>query len=137
MAEVVLFHHVQGLTDGVRAFAAELRAGGHTVHTPDLFDGQRPASIEEGIALVESIGDEVLSERTDRAVAGLPEGLVYAGFSFGAGDGAGARPDPARRARRAALRGLHPDHRRVGVRPVARGRPGADPRHGQGPVLRA
>jgi dienelactone hydrolase len=89
MAEVVLFHHVQGLTDGVRAFAAELRAGGHIVHTPDLFDGQRPASIEEGIALVESIGDEVLSERTDRAVAGLPEGLVYAGFSFGGGTAQG------------------------------------------------
>ena len=89
MAEVVLFHHVQGLTDGVRAFAAELRAGGHTVHTPDLFDGERPASIEEGIALVELIGDEVLSERTDQAVAGLPAGLVYAGFSFGAGTAQG------------------------------------------------
>ncbi len=43
MAEVVLFHHVQGLTGGVRAFAAELRTGGHTMHTPDMFDGQRPA----------------------------------------------------------------------------------------------
>jgi dienelactone hydrolase len=83
MAEVVLFHHLQGLTDGVRAFAEELRAGGHTVHTPDLFDGQRPESIDDGAALVESIGDDVLSERADRAVAGLPEGLVYAGFSFG------------------------------------------------------
>jgi dienelactone hydrolase len=84
MAEVVLFHHVQGLTDGVRAFAEELRAGGHTVHTPDLFDGERPATIDDGIALVQSIGDEALSERVDRAVAGLPEGLAYAGFSFGA-----------------------------------------------------
>jgi dienelactone hydrolase len=83
MAEVVLFHHLQGLTGGVRAFAEELRAGGHTVHTPDLFDGQRPESIDDGAALVESIGDDVLSERADRAVAGLPEGLVYAGFSFG------------------------------------------------------
>ena len=63
MAEVVLFHHVQGLTDGVRAFAAELRAGGHTVHTPDLFEGKLPGSIDEGIALVDSIGDEVLTER--------------------------------------------------------------------------
>lgn len=85
MAEVVLFHHVQGLTDGVRAFAGQLRAGGHTVHTPDLFDGQRPATIDDGLALAEHIGDETLSERTDRAVTGLPEGLVYAGFSFGAG----------------------------------------------------
>jgi dienelactone hydrolase len=85
MAEVVLFHHVQGLTDGVRAFAEELRAGGHTVHTPDLFDGQRPASIDDGVALAQRIGDEVLRARAGRAVADLPAGLVYAGFSFGAG----------------------------------------------------
>ena len=83
MAEVVLFHHVQGLTDGVRAFAEELRAGGHTVHTPDLFDGKLPASIDDGLALNRSIGDEVLGERADRALADLPAGLVYAGFSFG------------------------------------------------------
>jgi len=85
MAEVVLFHHVQGLTDGIRAFAEELRVGGHTVHTPDLFDGQQPATIDEGVALTRSIGDEVLDERADRAVADLPAGLVYAGFSFGVG----------------------------------------------------
>jgi dienelactone hydrolase len=85
MAEVVLFHHVQGLTDGVRAFAEDLRAGGHTVHAPDLFDGERPATVEDGIALVQKIGDEVLGERADRAVADLPAGLVYAGFSWGAG----------------------------------------------------
>jgi dienelactone hydrolase len=84
MADVVLFHHVQGLTDGVRAFADELRAGGHTVHTPDLFDGVRPATIADGLAHSESIGDEVLDERADRAVADLPEKLVYAGFSSGA-----------------------------------------------------
>jgi dienelactone hydrolase len=83
MAEVVLFHHVQGLTDGVRAFAEQLRAGGHTVYTPDLFDGQRPATIDDGVALTQDIGDEVLTERADQAVAGLPGGLVYAGFSFG------------------------------------------------------
>jgi dienelactone hydrolase len=83
MAEVVLFHHVRGLTDGVHAFAEELRAGGHTVHTPDLFDGERPATIEEGVALTRSIGSEVLDERAARAVADLPEGLVYAGISSG------------------------------------------------------
>lgn len=84
MAEVVLFHHVQGLTDGVRAFADGLRAGGHTVHTPDLFDGERPPTIEEGVAHVQSLGDEVVDQRVQRAVADLPAGLVYAGFSFGA-----------------------------------------------------
>ena len=83
MAEVVLFHHVQGLTDGVRAFAAELRAGGHTVHTPDLFEGERPGTIEEGVALVNRIGDETLDKRVADTLAGLPDGLVYAGFSFG------------------------------------------------------
>jgi dienelactone hydrolase len=84
MAEVVLFHHVQGLTDGMRAFADQLRAGGNVVHTPDLFDGERPATIEEGIALTERIGDETLGKRADQVVADLPAGLVYAGFSFGA-----------------------------------------------------
>jgi hypothetical protein len=59
MADVVLFHYLQGLTDGVRAFAAELRASGHTVHTPDLFEGSRPQTIDDGVALVGDIGDGV------------------------------------------------------------------------------
>jgi dienelactone hydrolase len=83
MAEVVLFHHVQGLTAGVLAFADGLRAGGHTVHTPDLFDGQLPETIEDGIALVGSIGADELDKRVEAALAGLPDGLVYGGFSFG------------------------------------------------------
>ena len=83
MAEVVLFHHVQGLTDGVRAFADQLRAGGHTVHTPDLFDGELPATIDAGVAHIQSVGDQVLGERADKTVADLPEGVVYAGFSWG------------------------------------------------------
>ena len=84
MAEVILFHHVAGLTDGVRSFAERLRAGRHTVHTPDLFDGERPATIELGITLVNLIGDDTLSERATGALAELPDGLVYAGFSCGA-----------------------------------------------------
>ena len=83
MAEVLLFHHVQGLTEGVRAFADELRAGGHTVHTPDLFDGERPSTIQEGVAYTEKIDGEALSRQIDRLVADLPEGLVYGGFSWG------------------------------------------------------
>ncbi|HEV7653159.1 MAG TPA: dienelactone hydrolase family protein [Mycobacteriales bacterium] len=84
MAEVLLFHHVQGLTEGMRAFADQLRAGGHTVHTPDLFDGALPPTVEDGIKQVQSIGEETLGERADKIVADLPEGLVYAGFSWGA-----------------------------------------------------
>ena len=84
MTEVVLFHHVQGLTDGVRAFAEELRAGGHLVHTPDLLDGALPATLEEGVALTQSIGDQALNDRADRFVASLGPELAYAGFSHGA-----------------------------------------------------
>lgn len=83
MAEVVLFHHVRGVTEGVRSLADRLRTGGHTVHTPDLFEGALPATIEEGAALVERIGEQTLRERADRTVASLPEGLVYAGVSSG------------------------------------------------------
>jgi len=84
MAEVVLFHHAQGLTPGVVAFADELRRAGHTVHTPDLFDGRTFGSIEEGMAYAEQLGfpGEVL-KRGAEAVAALPAELVYAGFSLG------------------------------------------------------
>jgi dienelactone hydrolase len=84
MAEVVLFHHVQGLTDGVRAFAEELRVGGHTVHTPDLFDGALADTLEGGFAQVEAIGDDMLGKRVEQALADLSEALVYAGLSWGA-----------------------------------------------------
>jgi dienelactone hydrolase len=83
MVEVVLFHHIQGLTPGVVAFAEELRGAGHTVHTPDLFDGRTFSSIDEGQAFVEDIGFEALVERSVRLVDGRPEALVYAGFSLG------------------------------------------------------
>ena len=84
MAEVVLFHHAQGLTPGVVAFADELRSAGHSVHTPDLFEGRTFGTIEEGMRYAEEIGfpDEVI-RRGVRAVEGLPAGLVYAGFSLG------------------------------------------------------
>ncbi|MBC9002385.1 dienelactone hydrolase family protein [Micromonospora aurantiaca (nom. illeg.)] len=84
MAEIVLFHHIQGLTDGVRALAGSLRSGGHTVHAPDLFDGERPATISDGAALIKRIGGDVLDRRADALVADLPAGLVYAGVSWGA-----------------------------------------------------
>jgi len=83
MAEVLLFHHAQGLTPGVRAFADDLRAAGHTVHTPDLFDGRTFQSIEEGLAYIRRIGFDEMRERGIRIAAGLSSELVYAGFSFG------------------------------------------------------
>ena len=83
MAEVVLFHHVQGLTDGVRSLADALREGGHRVHTPDVFEGERPATVEEGVALVGRTGEDVLAARIDAALADLPAGLVFGGTSWG------------------------------------------------------
>jgi dienelactone hydrolase len=83
MTEIVLFHHVQGLTPGVVAFADRLREAGHTVHTPDLFEGQTFASIDDGMSHAQALGDEA-DARADRAVSDLPEAVVYAGMSFGA-----------------------------------------------------
>jgi dienelactone hydrolase len=84
MAEVLLFHHAQGLTAGVVAFADRLREAGHTVHTPDLFDGRTFDSIEAGMAHAEELGmpDEILA-RGERATEGLPDALFYLGFSLG------------------------------------------------------
>ena len=83
MAEVLLFHHAQGLTPGIHAFASELRVAGHSVHTPDLFDGRTFPSIGEGMAFIEATGFDGLRARGIRMADDLPQDLVYAGFSFG------------------------------------------------------
>ena len=83
MAEVLLFHHVQGLTEGVTAFADDLRAGGHTVHTPDLFDGQTFASIEDGFAYTKSLDEGTIDRASTPRWRGSPSDLVYAGISYG------------------------------------------------------
>jgi dienelactone hydrolase len=83
MTEMVLFHHVQGLTPGVVAFADDLRAAGHTVHTPDLFAGRTFASVEAGMGHAETIGFDTVIQRGVQAVEGLPPALVYGGFSMG------------------------------------------------------
>jgi dienelactone hydrolase len=83
MAEVLLFHHAQGQTEGFAAFADELRLAGHTVHTPDLLDGRTFGSIEEGMAYVGELGFGEIIERGERAANELPNELVYAGFSLG------------------------------------------------------
>ena len=83
MAEVLLFHHAQGQTPGFHAFADELRRAGHTVHTPDLFDGRTFDSIDAGLAYVEELGFPGVIERGVRAADDLPAELVYGGFSLG------------------------------------------------------
>ena len=83
MADVLLFHHIQGLTPGVVAFADALRTAGHTVHTPDLYGGQTFDSIEAGAAFAQGDGAPDLDKLADEAAAALPAGLVYAGISLG------------------------------------------------------
>jgi dienelactone hydrolase len=83
MAELLVFHHAQGLTPGVLAFAGRMRAAGHTVHVPDLFEGRTFDSLEEGIGHAGAIGFGAIIERGRAAAEGLPEGLVHVGFSLG------------------------------------------------------
>jgi dienelactone hydrolase len=83
MSDVVLFHHVQGLTEGVRSFADELRQAGHTVHAPDMFDGRTFATIEDGMAFARAEGFAALAERGVAAAEQIAPEAVYAGFSFG------------------------------------------------------
>jgi dienelactone hydrolase len=83
MAEVSLFHHALGQTPGFFEFADELRAAGHTVHTPDLFEGRTFDTLDEGLAYAGKIGFGEVIERGVRAAEELPGELVYAGFSLG------------------------------------------------------
>jgi dienelactone hydrolase len=85
VSDVVVYHHSLGLTEGVRRFADGLRAGGHTVHTPDLYDGRTFETIEEGMAHAEELGfPTAILERGRAAAESLPADVYYVGFSLGA-----------------------------------------------------
>jgi len=83
VAEVVLFHHVQGLTPGILAFADQLHTHGHVVHTPDLFEGRTFDDLEQGLAFLKELSFAEVLERGERSVQALPPEVVYAGFSLG------------------------------------------------------
>jgi dienelactone hydrolase len=83
MAEVLLFHHAHGLTSGVHDFAELLRRAGHTVHTPDLYEGRVFDNLKDGLAHVRQNGFAAIIERGQAAANALPHALVYAGFSLG------------------------------------------------------
>ena len=83
MSEIVLYHHIQGLTEDILSFAYELRGAGHTVQTPDLFDGRQFDTIEEGMAFAREVGFGRLAERGVAAAEAVSHDVVYAGVSFG------------------------------------------------------
>ena len=82
MAEILLFHHAQGLTEGVEAFADELRAAGHTVQTPDLYEGRTFPSLNSGVAFAQEVGFGEIIARGERAAEGFDGTLI--GISLGA-----------------------------------------------------
>ncbi|WP_156755932.1 dienelactone hydrolase family protein [Actinokineospora pegani] len=81
--EVLLFHHALGLTPGVLSIADDLRAAGHTVHTPDLFGGRTFDSVIEAVTHAHDIGLDEITALGVAAAADLPHDVVYAGFSLG------------------------------------------------------
>ena len=83
MTTVLLFHHAQGQTPGFLAFAEELRAAGHAVHAPDLYDGNTFADIDEGVAYARQAGFQRIIDRGAEAASELSTDIVYAGFSLG------------------------------------------------------
>ena len=83
MTEILLFHHAQGQTQGFLAFADELRAAGHVVHAPDLYDGKTFTDLDEGVGYAKQVGFDTIGERCRLAAESLPNELVYAGFSLG------------------------------------------------------
>jgi dienelactone hydrolase len=83
VAEILLFHHAQGQTLGFLAFADDLRAAGHAVHPPDLYEGKTFATLDAGVAYAKQAGFDTILERCRLAAERLPNELVYAGFSLG------------------------------------------------------
>lgn len=83
MTHVLLFHHALGVTPGIRAIAGELRAAGHSVTVPDLFDGATFADVETGVAHAEQIGFDTITDRGVATAEGFAAELVVIGFSLG------------------------------------------------------
>lgn len=83
MAEIILFHHAQGLTPGVQSFAEALRRPGHRVHTPDLYDGNTFDTLDEGMAYARDVGFDTVTQRGLDAADRIDAPLVYAGVSLG------------------------------------------------------
>ncbi|RLV78222.1 MULTISPECIES: dienelactone hydrolase family protein [Streptomyces violaceusniger group] len=81
---IVLFHSAYGLRPAVHEAADRLRAAGHEVVVPDLYEGETAETVEDGMVIKERIGrDELLKRAVTAAAPYSDRGLVYAGFSLG------------------------------------------------------
>lgn len=83
VTDIVLFHHAHGRTEGIVAFGESLRRAGHVVHIPDLYEGRRFDTLDDGVAYAQEVGFGTVIARGAAAVAALPEQVVYIGVSLG------------------------------------------------------
>ncbi|MFR9722243.1 dienelactone hydrolase family protein [Streptomyces sp. MS19] len=84
MTEIILFPSAYGLRPAVGEAAGRLRAAGHRVHVPDLYDGRTAGTPAEELEIREEIGrDELLRRAVAAAAPHSDAGLVYMGFSMG------------------------------------------------------
>lgn len=84
MAEILLFHHAYGLTDGLRGLAARLAADGHTVHTPDCYSGATFKRLDDGVRHAQNIGHDAVEDVARRSARQHRAADVVIGFSLGA-----------------------------------------------------
>lgn len=84
MSDILLLHSALGLRPAVTQFAELLRAGGHTVHTPDFYDGALFEASAEGLAHRDEVGARELFGRVQSGLETVPDDAVLAGFSLGA-----------------------------------------------------
>ncbi len=80
---VVVYHSAYGLRPAIIEFADKLRAAGHLVYTPDLYDGEVFSDRNDAIRKIQELGFDKLLDRAQAAVEALAHNLVYAGFSNG------------------------------------------------------
>jgi dienelactone hydrolase len=85
MVQVVVFHSAYGLRQAEAGAAARLRAAGHDVITPDLYDGQSASTLDAALTLMDVVGWQVICARARQALEAVPGAAVLAGFSMGAG----------------------------------------------------
>ncbi|MDN5833686.1 MAG: dienelactone hydrolase family protein [Brevibacterium sp.] len=85
MTTLVLLHSALGKTPGISAIADRYTAAGHTVFAPDFYEGQTFSTADEGVDHAQKVGFSQLVDRVVAACADLPDEIVFAGLSLGAG----------------------------------------------------
>ena len=71
--EVVVFHSALGLRPALLRWAVRLRAAGHVVHTPDLYDGEVFSDRGAAADKMPQLGFDEILDRSRRAVLACAE----------------------------------------------------------------